>query len=174
MSLIACNQTKGSSKVIEKQEGAKKYSDPKDVFTQFYTLEDEVFLHKDSIVLWEGYQRVKESLENLKNNTPNEVLNSSENLVQNASWMRDTITVKVLNNKGMRARMNTFYNQSLRLQDMKNIPSITIPEIKKQTEGLFIIFRMINRKIDAIYKQEDFENDLLEDDFIFSKLDSIK
>lgn len=171
--LIACNQSKNTSKVVDEESKLKKYSDPKDEFMQFDNLKEEKFKYKDSILSWEGYKRVHQSLDKLRNNTPNEVLNLSEELVENTKWMRDTISVEAMKNKGMRARMNTFYNQALRLQEMKSISSITVAEIEKQTAGLFVVFRMVNRKIDAIYEQQNFEKDLLEDDFVFSRLDSI-
>lgn len=172
--LAACKTDKKVSISEENTQEQKKYSNPKDEFVQFDTLKAEAVVYKDSIANWKGYHKVVETLEKLKNNTPNEALNISEELVDNVKLMKDSITVTQLKIRGVRARLNALYNQSLRLKEMKNIPAITIPEVKKQTQGLFVIFRMINRKIDAVYKQIDFENELVKENFVFSKLDSIQ
>ncbi|MDO6738340.1 hypothetical protein [Wenyingzhuangia sp. 2_MG-2023] len=172
--LIACQESKEKSSEEVVVNDDRKYFNPKDEFIQFDTLVTEGTVYKDSISSWKGYQKVKETLEKLKKNTPNDVLNISDELVGNVVLMRDSITVDLLKIKGMRARIHTLYNQSLRLQEMKDIPAITVPEIKKQTQGLFVIFRMINRKITAIYQQVDFENELENDEFFFSKIDSIR
>lgn len=172
--VFACKESRVQSKIQENPKEQKKYADPKDEFIQFDTLAVENLLFLDSIASWQGYFRVKNSLKLIKNNTPNEVLSISDELVEHVSNMRDSVTVAAMDEKGMRSRMNALYNQSLRLQEMKTIPSITIPEIKKQTQGLFVIFRMIDRKINAIYRKQEFEQELLEDNFTFSRLDSIK
>lgn len=151
-----------------------KYQNIKDNIVVFDSFAPVKVVYKDSLLGWKGYFDVQEDLELLKKTTPNEALGLSEKLVKDVALMKDSITVKTLDEKGMRARMNTLYNQALRLQEMKEIPAITVPEITKQTQGLFTLYRMINTKINAIYEQNDFEKELLEDDFFFSKLDSIE
>lgn len=171
---MACDSEKKESKKPEKAEEQKKYSNPKDEFVQFDTITEENVVLIDSIASWKGYHQVKEILERLKNNTPNEVLSTSEELVRKVVLMRDSLEIDLLKKRGVKARINALYNQSLRLQEMAEIPSITIPEVKKQTQGLFVIFRMINRKVNAVYQQQEFENKLIKENFVFSKLDSIK
>ncbi|MDO3695393.1 hypothetical protein QVZ41_11135 [Wenyingzhuangia sp. chi5] len=169
---IACEQKKTETAV--KAENDEKYLSAKDETIIFDSVAPVKVIYKDSILDWKGYFKVTEDLKRLKKTTPNEVLSVAEELVKDVALMRDSITVKVLDERGMRARMNALYNQSLRLQEMKDIPAITVPEITKQTQGLFTIFRMINTKINAIYEQNDFEQELLDDNFFFSKIDSIQ
>lgn len=169
---IACEQKK--TKTAINAENDEKYLSTKDEIIVFDSLAPVEVIYKDSIIGWKGYFKVTEDLKRLKKTTPNEVLNTAEELTKDVELMKDSITVEVLNDRGMRARINTLYNQSLRLQEMKDIPAITVPEIIKQTQGLFAIFRMINTKINAIYEQNDFERELVEDNFFFSKIDSIK
>ncbi|MGY5354741.1 hypothetical protein [Wenyingzhuangia sp. IMCC45467] len=169
---IACEQKKSETTV--KAENDEKYFSAKDEIIVFDSLSPVNIIYKDSIVGWKGYFEVTDDLERIKKTSPNEVLSSAEELVKDVALMRDSITVKVLDEKGMRARMNTLYNQALRLQEMKEIPAITVPEITKQTQGLFTIYRMINTKINAIYEQNNFEKELVDDNFFFSKLDSIE
>ncbi len=173
MILVACQSEKKESddKTVSLEN---KYASPKDSQQVFDTVVGVKLVYKDSIINWKGYHKVQETLKLMKKNTTNEVLSLSEQLVENVTLMRDSITVKTLDEKGMRARINALYNQALRLQEMKSIPAITIPEVKKQTQGLFVIFRMINRKANAIYRKQDFEKEMLQEDFIFSKIDSIQ
>lgn len=170
---IACEQKKTQKSVKETAKN-EKYLNTKDETIVFDSIAPIKIIYKDSIVDWKGYFKVTKALEGLKETTPNEALNAAEELVKDVELMRDSITVKVLDERGMRARMNVLFNQALRLQEMKDIPAITVDEIIKQTQGLFTIFRMINTKINAIYEQNDFEKELIEEDFFFSKLDSIE
>lgn len=153
---------------------AEKYNNPKDEIIEFDTIKHVKIVYKDSIADWKGYHRVQQTLERISTTSPNEVLSSADELVKNIIVMKDSILIKALIKKGIKARINGLYNQSLRLQDMKHIPAITVKEITNQTQGLFVIFRMINRKINAIYDQVDFENDMKNDTFFFSKIDSIQ
>lgn len=155
-------------------ESDEKYFNAKDEVMVFDSIATVDVHQKDSISSWKGYFKVQASLEKFRKTTPNEVLDGAKDLVKDVKLMRDSITVPVLKERGMNARINALYNQSLRLQEMKDIPAITVPEVAKQTEGLFSIFRMINHKINAIYDQRNFERDLVKDDFFFSKIDSIQ
>lgn len=170
--MISCTDHKDNE--TENDIPTEKYQSIKDDVFVFDSLPSVDIVYKDSILVWKEYFNVKEQLSYFKKTSPNDVLGMSENLVKEIAFMRDSIRVEILNVKGMRARMNTLYNQALRLQEMKDITAITVPEIKKQTTGLFVLFRMMNTKINAIYEQNQFEKDLLEDEFFFSKLDSIK
>jgi len=151
----------------------KKYYNAKDEVLIFDNATMQTPFYNDSLAAWEGYIKVKESLEKFKKTTPNDILGDAEAFTKDVKFMRESIAISILNERSLKARINALYNQSLRLQEMKEIPSITVEEIEKQVKGMFSIFRMINHKINAIYEQEDFEKDLLESNFFFSKLDSI-
>lgn len=172
--ILSCQHTKVEKEVDSSLVSKEKYENPKDNTVTFDKIIDINVRYKDSITTWKGYHKVKQRLESLKTTTPNEVLNISEDFIKEVKLMRDSITVKSLNIKGMKSRINALYNQSLRLQEMKTIPAITVEEVRKQTEGLFVIVRLIDAKINAIYEQKKFENELLEEDFFFSKIDSIQ
>ena len=169
---IACEQKK--TKATIQAEKDEKYLNIKDEIIVFDSLVPVELVYKDSVVGWKGYFQVTEDLKRIKKATPNEVLNAAEELTKDVALMRDSITVKAIDDRGMRARINALYNQSLRLQEMREIPAITVPEIKKQAQGIFTIYSMIIEKINAIYEQNNFEKELIEDDFFFSKIDSIK
>lgn len=170
--MISCGSNE-DNKTIKKSSN-DKYKNIKDEVIVFDSVAPVKIMYPDSIIGWKGYFQVKENLQDFKRNTPHEVMTMAEGLVANIELMKDSITVKTLDDKGIRSRINVLLNQALRLQDMKNIPAITVPEVVKQTQGLFTVYRMINHKINAIYQQNDFENELIEEDFFFSKLDSIE
>ncbi len=170
--LISCKEVVKEKQEIKKE--TEKYKNPKDEIIVFDTLKDITIQYKDSITNWKGYYRVKDVLESLKTTTPNEVLSNADDLVKDIKSMKDSMVVVSLRTQGMRARINGLYNQALRLQDMSNIPAITVKEVTKETRGLFKLFGMINKKINAIYNQVDFEKEMKADDFFFSKIDSIQ
>lgn len=174
ITILSCTIDKKNKKSKEIENlSTEKYFNAKDEVLVFDSISMSIPSQNDSLADWKGYQKVKEGLLKFKKTTPNEVLVGAEEFVGNVKVMNDSITISLLDERSLKARINALYNQSLRLQEMKDIPSITVEEIEKQTKGLFSIFRMINHKIDAIYKQEEFEKELLEDDFFFSKMDSI-
>ncbi len=174
MFAVSCQKEKKQEKQVTINTSKEKYFNAKDAVIIFDSIPEVTIFQKDSIANWKGYFRVKKSLEKIKRTTPNEILVVSKDLVKEIKVMRDSISVISLRERGMRARINALYNQSLRLQEMKNIPAITVPKIVKQAKGLFSIFRMINHKINAIYEQKNFEKELIEDEFFFSKIDSIQ
>ncbi|MGY5351614.1 hypothetical protein ACXGQW_03475 [Wenyingzhuangia sp. IMCC45533] len=152
----------------------EKYNNPKDKIIVFDTVGEVPVVYKDSILDWKGYFRVKKTLKKLRKTSVTNVLSSSTVLVKNVKVMKDSISTSLAQNRGIRARINGLYNQSLRLQDMRDIPAITVDEVTKQTQGLFVIFRTIDKKINAIYDQVEFEREMKDDNFFFSKIDSIR
>ncbi len=170
---FACSKKKEASK-SEGTKLMKSYVGEKDKEVKFDTVHLEKVRFKDSIKDWKGYHKIDALLKVLKTSTPNELLYTADDFVKDIKLMKDSIPVESLKKPGMRARINGMYNQALRLKEMSTIPAITVDEVVKQTVGLYAIFNMITTKVNAIYDQENFENELLEEDFIFSKIDSIQ
>ena len=171
--MFSCKNSK-EVKLEEELTSKVKYQNIKDEVVEIDTLLSVELIYKDSVIGWKGYAEVEKDLQLLKKCSPNEVLNLSQKLVNDVVLMKDSIHVVSLNEKGIRVRMNTLYNQALRLQEMKDIPAITVQEIVKQTQSVFTLHNMINDKINAIYEQKKFEKELSENQFFFSKLDSIE
>ncbi|MDB4297703.1 hypothetical protein N9901_02995 [Flavobacteriaceae bacterium] len=153
---------------------AKKGTTATNVETvKYYNAKDEMVTFEDFTPLnssnnkhvksWKGYQQLKVQLTALKTTTPNEILSLSDELTKTVVLMRDSIRNNDLAISGVKARVNALYNQSLRLQDMQNIPSITAAEIKNQLKGMFTIYSTLNTKIDAVYNQIAFEKELEEE-----------
>ena len=171
--LVLCVACQKKSKIDKNGQVSLKYLNQKDEVQNIGAVQEVSVVYLDSIESWKGYFKVKESLLALKQTSANEILSQSPHVLEDVILMRDSIPFKDLRVKGMSARLNAMYNQALRLREMQDIPAITAEEITNQTEGLFVLFHMVNQKINAIYDQIDFENQMLEDEFVFSLKDSV-
>jgi len=77
--------------------------------------------------------------------------------------MIQSIEIDNLNQLNVIARFNVLHNQTLRLADMANIPSISSEEVKEEIRTILDVFSAVNSKINTIYKVEEIR-DLLEVD----------
>jgi len=94
-------------------------------------------------------------------------LEMSKELADLSKKMNDSLRIKELNNKGMFARLNVFYSEALRLQDMSIISSIEAVEVTEQVEKLVSVYNSINMKINSIYLQKSFDNNVNFDESFF-------
>lgn len=94
-------------------------------------------------------------------------LEMSKELADLSKKMNDSLKIKELNNKGMFARLNVFYSEALRLQDMSIISSIEAVEVTEQVEKLVSVYNSINMKINSIYLQKSFDNNVNFDESFF-------
>ena len=94
-------------------------------------------------------------------------LEMSKELADLSKKMNDSLRIKELNNKGMFARLNVFYSEALRLQDMSIISSIKAVEVTEQVEKLVSVYNSINMKINSIYLQKSFDNNVNFDESFF-------
>jgi len=169
--LIACKQK--NEKLVGDSKELSKYTSAKDLVKEFDSLPSVVLKYKDSVEGWKGYQEVRLTMQSFKKTTANEVLINTVKLVKEIELMRDSFDRPELKVRGMLSIINGLHNQALSLQEMGEISAITIEEISHQTQGLFVLFNMVDKKINAIYDQLDFENKMLQDEFEFSLKDSI-
>ena len=56
------------------------------------------------------------------------------------------------------ARINVLENETLRLADMANIPSISKEEVKEEVSNILAIYSAMNSKINTIYQSESLQN----------------
>lgn len=168
--VVSCQPQKQTPKQIKEKELAdSKYINPKDIELIYDSISLGSVKYKDSIKDWKNYYKVQDVLTSIAKTSPNNVLSASDDLVEKIIAMQKKIPVVALRSKGIKARLNALYNQSLRLKEMSTIPAITVDEISQQTAGLFVIFRTIEKKIDAIYEQVNFEQELIKEEFFFLK-----
>jgi len=122
-----------------------------------------VLLSEDArleVATWKEYQKVASLMTELYNTSKTDVLENSEMYATHIKFMRDSIRVKELDNPKIVSRLNVLLNQSLRLKDMNDIPSISDNEVKEEVVKLCASFSSLNSKINTFYKTKKLEKDL--------------
>lgn len=117
---------------------------------------------------WDEYFTMSEFLKKYYTAiSPSLSLEMSKELTDLSKTMKDSLRIKELNNRGMFARLNVFYSEALRLQDMSEISSIKAVEVTEQVEKLVSVYNSINMKINSIYEQKNFDSNVDFDESIF-------
>lgn len=127
----------------------------------------------DSLKDWKGYHLLHEVLEEMEEVSARQILERSPELLEKSSLMKDSLDIAILKNVGMRARMRTIHNTILRMQDMTKIPSIKAKEVEETAKELFVLFDILNTKINDVYAQIDFKKTLTTEAFFFNEKDSL-
>lgn len=163
---VGCSQKK--TKEVEKNEllNISKYQ-VKDMDSIFSLKLHLLPKNKDSIVAWKSYWRLENLLEDYATSNSKEFLNIAEELYTESQKLNDSLKVKELRTRGMLSRLNTLETLTFRLKDMKSISSISDMEIRQQTLKIYDVFDIITSKINAIYKQKRFEENLEFDEEFF-------
>jgi len=118
---------------------------------------------------WKEYQNFKTFFNQFRMPTPSEALNNAKELNTLAQQLKDSIRNKLLDNVPFKARLDVLQNETMRLQDMVNIPNLKAPDIKAQINKILAAFNATNAKLNNLVVQKQIESDL--DDL---KLDSTK
>jgi len=122
-----------------------------------------VLLSEDArleVATWKEYQKVALLMTELYNTSKTDALENSEMYANHIQFMKDSIRVKELDNPKIVSRLNVLLNQSLRLKDMSDIPSISDNEVKEEVVKLCASFSSLNSKINTFYKTKQLEKDL--------------
>lgn len=115
---------------------------------------------KDSLSLWKEYNELDEFIITYYNITISEALNNANELESLVKAMNDTIRVESLKKANVKARFNVLHNETLRLLDMADIPSISDEEVDKEVTQILEIYSAVNAKINTIYKSKELQNAL--------------
>lgn len=128
---------------------------------------------KQDVQEWKELNAVDNFLERFKKASPKEVLSNALELQGLVESLKDSIKPTLFNVSSFDARINIFYNETLRLADMTTIPAIQADEVNKQTEKIIDAFSAVNAKISSILTKKRFEDEI-EIDVKFIGLDSTK
>ena len=128
---------------------------------------------KEMISDWEEYETLHELITSYQNISPEEALGNASDLHVYVDRMKDSLTIKSLKTPAFKSRMNVLENEVLRLLDMNEIPAITAKEVNAQIDKMFLIFGSLNDKINTVYDQEKFNEEINLDDFFELERDSI-
>jgi hypothetical protein len=156
---FSCNKSKTTKEVSEKLDTINVSSD-RIVNTIGETLIPNA---KSALEDWKEYNNVDEFVLKYYNISILEALTNAQELSDLVKAMRDTIRVDKLDQLNVIARFNVLHNETLRLADMANIPSIKDEEVKEEVTKILEVFSAVNSKINTIYKAEDIQNSLEDD-----------
>lgn len=127
-----------------------------------------VLLSEDArgkVSTWEEYQKVASLMTELYNTSKSDVLENATMYAEEIQYLRDSIRIEELDNPKIISRINILLNQSLRLKDMNDIPSISNVAVKEEVVKLCESFSALNSRINTFYKTIQLEKDLEELDF---------
>ncbi len=130
--------------------------------------------YRSEIEEWKELRVIDKFLERFKKASPHEILSNAIELKGLVKNLKDSIKPTLFNkNPSFDARVNIFYNETLRLADMTSIPAIKAEEVNVQTEKTIAAFSAVNAKINTILAKKRFE-EAIDVDGIFVGLDSTK
>ena len=132
---------------------------------------DPVFVKE--VEEWKELNAVDDFLERFKKASPKEVLSNALELKGLVESLKDSIKPALFTISSFDARINIFYNETLRLADMTTIPAIQASEVNLQTEKILEAFSAVNAKINTILSKKRFEDEI-DVDVKFIGLDSTK
>lgn len=112
---------------------------------------------KKNIGDWRQLDMLTEMIERYTSITKSQALANAKEVSNMTKDIIDMVTVYLLDRPDMMIRFNVLYNQSLRLDDMSTIESITDEEVKAEVLKLLEAFSSVNDKINSIYIIDEFE-----------------
>jgi len=152
--LLSCNSEKKSErkqlKKSLKQEVILKINNP-------LKLSKEA---KSLIKGWNEFKNFKILFNQYKTPTPSEVLSNAKELNTLAQQLKDSIRNKLLNTVPFKARLDVLHNETLRLQDMANIPNLKNKEIKAQVIKILAAYNATIAKLNNLAVQKQIETEL--------------
>jgi ketopantoate reductase len=160
----------------KKQENITQEEDVKpllSVVQNYSSIKQVQSAFKQDVDDWKELEAVDNFLARFKKVSPKEILTNALELRDLTEALRDSIKPELFNDDSFKARVNIFYNETLRLADMTTIPAITADEVNKQNEKIIDAFSAIIAKVNAILTKKQFE-DAIEVDVKFIGLDSTK
>lgn len=128
---------------------------------------------KKNVENWSELKAVESFLERFKKVSANEVLSNALELKGLVENLRDSVKPNLFDTSSFKARVNIFYNETLRLADMTTIPAIKAEEVHIQTEKIIDAFSSINAKVNTVFSKKRFEDEI-DVDVTFIGLDSTK
>ncbi|MFK8060692.1 MAG: hypothetical protein AB8B78_11445 [Polaribacter sp.] len=128
---------------------------------------------KKEVKDWEELKTVHSFLEKFETISSKEALVNALQLRDLTKSLKDSVKPKIFDMPSLNARINVFYNETLRLADLTFIPAATANDINLQIDKTLSTFSSINSKINTILSKKRFEDEV-DVDFTFIGLDSTK
>ncbi|WP_129368067.1 hypothetical protein [Lutibacter sp. HS1-25] len=117
----------------------------------------------DELSNWKEYKDVDDFILTYYNISIFEALNNASELESLVKLMKDSIRIASLNQPSVIVRFNVLHNETLRLEDMATIPSISDEAVSKEVTQILALYSAVNSKINTVYRAKNLQ-DLLEVD----------
>lgn len=153
---ISCGKAKSIEEVTQNQDSLVVESDR----ISNSLVETLIPSAKADLEKWKEYENVDEFILKFYSVSTLEALSNAKELADLAGAMKDSIRLRKLDEPSTVARINVFHNETLRLADMANIPSIKKEEVKSSVSKILELYSALNSKINTIYKSEEVQNAL--------------
>lgn len=147
----------------EKQEQTELKEDAKpllSVVKEFTSVQGISTKFEKEIEDWKELKAVDNFLDRFKKVSANEVLSNALELKGLVKDLKDSIKPDLFKTPSFNARVNIFYNETLRLADMTNIPAIKAFEVHAQTEKIINAFSAVNAKVNTVLAKKRFEDEI--------------
>jgi len=153
---FSCNRNKETALVSEKADSLKIY------VNRIENKIGETLIPEAKTAMdnWKEYKDVDELILKYYSITNLEALSNAQELSELVKRLKDSLRVEKLQKPNIIARINVLHNETLRLADMANIPSISKAEVKDEVSNIVSIYSAINSKINTIYQAETLQNAL--------------
>jgi hypothetical protein len=123
-------------------------------------------ISKKELLKWKEYKDITEFIEKYYQISNEEALSNIKELSELATYLKDSIRDKRLQSSQVKSRINVFYNECKRLDDMSNIPAIQSDEVSKEIKKVLESYASLNAKLNSVYQVRNLENELeLDPDF---------
>ncbi len=121
---------------------------------------------KKAVRNWEEYQLVDAMITRFFAISNAEALSNAKELSTLSKQLKDSIRDKRLQVRSVKARLNVFNNECMRLEDMISISAIKQEEVTFEVKKILEAFSGVNAKLNSIYSVGDLEKELeLDPDF---------
>lgn len=109
---------------------------------------------------WQELASLNSFIFRFKETSVNEAFSNVDELTSLVKSLKDSVNPKLFNNASFRARVNVFYNETLRLKDMATIDDISKKEATGQIKRVLNSYSAVNSKINSILKEEALEQQI--------------
>ena len=109
---------------------------------------------KKATANWKEFNDVADFIKQFYNINHFEALNNAKELSELVTLMKDSVRVEKLKELSVRARLNVLENETLRLLDITEIPSISETEVAEEVATIIELHSALISKINTIYKVE--------------------
>lgn len=151
ISLYSCK------KEHEKQDSTEKVKSEYSSIQNIDTIIPVKSIFKKDIANWEELIALQSLVNRFKRISVNEAFSNAKDLSDLTKSLKDSLRPEKFDNLSFDARINVFYNETLRLEDIATIEDITTEEAVNQIKKVLNSYSAINEKINLILEEDALE-----------------